>query len=225
MTGFLTLLVLGARYLVDHFPTFLRLLQEQLLLVFVSELAAIAVAVPLGVLSTRDDRVKRITLGFGSVAQTVPTLAILALVFPFLGLGFKPALVGLFLYALMPILINTVTGIEDVSEDTIDAARGMGMTDVEILRRIQLPLAIPVIFAGIRTSAVINMGTAYLAYFIGGGGLGLWVVSGIQLFNMPQVLAGAIPGALIAIGLDVTFAAVERRLGGEGINRGLATAG
>jgi osmoprotectant transport system permease protein len=92
----------------------------------------------------------------------------------------------------------------------------MGMTENEILKRIQLPLALPVIFAGIRTSAVINVGTAYLAFFIGGGGLGVWVISGINLFQMEKVLAGAIPGALLAIAMDTLFALVEQRLGGEG---------
>ncbi|ODR82176.1 glycine/betaine ABC transporter, partial [Haladaptatus sp. W1] len=141
------------------------------------------------------------------------TLAIIALVFPLLGLGFLPSLVGLFTYALLPILTNTVAGLEDVDESTVAAARGMGMTENQILRKIKLPLALPVIFAGIRTSAVLNVGTAYLAFFIGGGGLGVWVITGISLFDTPQLLAGAIPGALLAIGLDLLFALIERRLG------------
>lgn len=125
-------------------------------------------------------------------------------------------MIGLWAYAILPIITNTISGIDNVEEDTVEAARGMGMTDWEILRKIQIPLAMPVIFAGIRTSIVLNVGTAYLAFFIGGGGLGLWVVSGIQLYNMPQVLAGAIPGALLAIGADLALAQIERRLGGEG---------
>lgn len=206
-------------YLLENFDKFLELLQEHLTLVLVSEFLAIAVAVPAGILAMRHPRVKGYILGGGNVAQTIPTLAIIALVFPILGIGFKPALVGMFAYALLPILTNTIAGIDSVDENTIDAARGMGMTKNEILRKIQLPLALPVIFAGIRTSAVINVGTAYLAFFIGGGGLGIWVVGGIKLYQMDQVLAGAIPGALLAIAMDSAFAVVEHRLGGEALRQ------
>jgi len=204
-------------YLLQHQGRFLTLLTQHLQLVIVSEFLAILVAVPLGIVATRRPRGRAVILGLGNVAQTIPTLAIIALVFPLLGLGFLPSLVGLFVYAILPILTNTVTGIEDVDDSTIEAARGMGMTETEVLRRIQLPLSLPVIFAGIRTSAVVNVGTAYLAFFIGGGGLGLWVISGINLYNMPQVLAGAIPGALLAISMDTGFALIERRLSGEGV--------
>lgn len=202
-------------FLLAHSDKFIELLRQHVLLVFTSVSLAIVVAVPLGVLATRNERAKGLILGVGNVAQTVPTLAIIALVFPLLGIGFLPAFVGLFAYAVLPILTNTITGIEDVDEGTVRAARGMGMTDGEILRKIQLPLAVPVIFAGIRTSTVINVGTAYLAFFIGGGGLGLWVISGINLYNMPQVLAGAIPGALLAISLDSLFALIEKILDGD----------
>ncbi|MFC6718924.1 ABC transporter permease [Natrialbaceae archaeon GCM10025810] len=217
-------LVAAWQFLLENTDRFIELLTTHVLLVVLSVILAILVAVPLGVLATRSERAKGYILGAGNVAQTVPTLAIIALVFPLLGIGFLPSLVGLFAYALLPILTNTITGIEDVSDDTIEAARGMGMTDTEILRKIQLPLAVPVIFAGIRTSSVINVGTAYLAFFIGGGGLGVWVVGGIELYQMEKVLAGAIPGALLAISLDVAFALVERRLSGQtSVNQQAAT--
>lgn len=206
-------------FLLENFDKFIELLQQHLTLVLVSEFLAIAVAVPAGILAMREPRVKGYILGVGNVAQTIPTLAVIALVFPVLGLGFEPALVGLFAYAILPILTNTIAGIDSVDENTIGAARGMGMTKNEILRKIQLPLALPVIFAGIRTSAVINVGTAYLAFFIGGGGLGIWVVGGIKLYQMPMVLAGAIPGALLAISMDSAFAIVEHRLGGEALQQ------
>lgn len=205
------------QFLLDNMGEFTQILQQHLTLVVVSEFLAIAVAVPAGILAARNPTAKSYILGAGNVAQTIPTLAIIALVFPILGIGFEPALVGLFTYALLPIVTNTIAGIDNVDESLIDAARGMGMTRNEILRKIQLPMALPVIFAGIRTSAVINVGTAYLAFFIGGGGLGLWVVVGIKLYNMPMVLAGAIPGALLAITMDSAFAVIEHRLGGEGL--------
>lgn len=220
--GILNQLPAAWRYLLENQAEFLSLLTTHLQLVVVAVACAILVAVPAGVLATRRPKLKGYILGMGNVAQSVPTIAIIFLVFPVLGIGFTTALVGLFTYALLPILTNTIAGIEDVDESTVEAARGMGMTDWEILREIQIPLALPVIFAGIRTASVITVGTAYLAFFIGGGGLGLWVVVGIKLFNMPQVLAGAIPGALLAIGMDSLFALVEHRLGGEGLQNASA---
>ncbi|WP_049899466.1 ABC transporter permease [Halococcus agarilyticus] len=219
------LLVETWSYLLANADAFVELLREHLVLVFVSELLAIAVAVPLGVLATRNDRIRTVVGGAGNVAQTVPTLAVIALVFPILGLGFLPSVVGLFVYALLPILTNTIAGIESVDESTVNAARGMGMSDWKILRNVRLPLALPVIFAGIRTSVVLNVGTAYLAYFIGGGGLGVWVVSGIKLFNTPRLLAGAIPGALLAVALDGALALLERRLGSSATSDQVAAAG
>lgn len=225
MTGLLGLLAATWAYLVANLDRFLELFREHLLLVFVSEALAVAVAIPLGVLATRDDRVKRVVETVGNVAQTVPTLAIIALMFPLLGLGFLPAMVGLFVYALLPVLTNTIVGIESVDDGTVEAARGMGMSEWTVLRKVRLPLAVPVIFAGIRTSTVLNVGTAYLAFFIGGGGLGVWVIGGIQLFNTPQLLAGAISGALLAVTLDGLLALAERRLGGEATASRAAAAG
>lgn len=199
-------------YLLGHWGDFSNLFLEHLKLVVVSEVLAIAVAVPLGILATRDDRVQSVAETGGNIAQTIPPLAVIALMLPLLGLGFLPAVVGLFTYTLLPIMMNTIAGIESVNDDTVEAARGMGMSDWELLRKIHLPLALPVIFAGIRTSTVLNVGTAYLAFFIGGGGLGVWVIGGIKLFNTPQLLAGAIAGALLAITLDGTLSLAQRRL-------------
>lgn len=210
----MSVVVEGFEYLLENFGEFLTLLQQHLALVVVSELAAIAVAIPASILAVRNARTRSVVLSVGNVAQTIPTLAIIALVFPLIGIGFWPSVIGLWAYAILPIITNTISGIENVDEETVEAARGMGMTDWEILRQIQIPLALPVIFAGIRTSVVLNVGTAYLAFFIGGGGLGLWVVGGIQMYNMGQVLAGAIPGALLAIGADLAFGAIERHFGG-----------
>ncbi|MCT9095582.1 ABC transporter permease [Haloarchaeobius sp. HME9146] len=203
------------RFLMERQDEFITLLTQHVKLVLFSELLAICVAIPLGIAATRNPRAKTLIQGVGNTAQTIPTLAIIALVFPLVGIGFWPSVIGLFTYALLPILTNTIAGIEEVDDSIVEAARGMGMTDWEILRKIQLPKAVPVIFAGIRTSSVINVGTAYLAFFIAGGGLGVWVVGGIRLYNMNQALAGAIPGALLAITLDSMFALIERKLGGE----------
>jgi osmoprotectant transport system permease protein len=221
--GALDLLAATWAFLLGHWGSFTSLLMEHLQLVFVSEALAIAVAVPVGILATRNDRVRSVAETGGNVAQTIPPLAVIALMFPILGLGFLPALVALFTYTLLPVLTNTIAGIESVDENTVEAARGMGMTEWELLRKIRLPLALPTIFAGIRTSTVLNVGTAYLAFFIGGGGLGYWVISGIKLFNTPQLLAGAIAGAVLAIILDGILGLVERRLGADA-SAGQATA-
>ncbi|MDG5777188.1 ABC transporter permease [Haloarculaceae archaeon H-GB2-1] len=208
----MSLLVESIQYLFDNFETFLQLLQEHVFLVVVAEVAAVLVALPVGILATRNDAVKRYALRVGNVFHTIPPLAVIALVFPFVGIGMKSGFVALWAYGLLPILINTITGIEEVDESTVEAARGVGMTENQILKSVQLPLAVPVIFAGIRTSTIINVGNGYLAFFIGAGGLGDWVVTGIALFNNPQILAGAIPGALLAIGLDLALGRVENRL-------------
>lgn len=202
-------------FITSNWPQFLHHLWTHIKLVLVSELLAILVAVPLGIAATQFPRTKSTIKGFGNTAQTIPTLAIIFLMLPITGIGFVTAVAGLFVYALLPILTNTIAGIEGVEEGVVEAARGMGMTDTEILRKIQLPKAIPVIFAGIRTSTVIGVGTAYLAFFVGGGGLGTWVLQGIKLYNMEMAIAGAVPGAVLAITLDSTFALIERYLGGD----------
>lgn len=213
------------RFLVSHWSGFVHHLWTHIKLVLVAELLAILVAVPLGIAATRFPRAKSSIKGFGNTAQTIPTLAIIFLMLPITGIGFVTAVAGLFVYALLPILTNTIAGIEGVDESVVEAARGMGMTDMQILKRIQLPKALPVIFAGIRTSSVIGVGTAYLAFFVGGGGLGTWVLQGIKLYNMEMAIAGAVPGALLAIALDSGFALLERYLGGDSLQSGdIATA-
>ena len=212
-------------FLLANQGRFVELLQEHLLLVFASEVVAVAIAIPLGVLAVRNERASAVIGSVGNVAQTVPTLAVIALVFPILGLGFQPALVGLAVYALLPVLTNTVAGLENVDENTVEAAHGMGMTWWDVLRDVRFPQAVPVIFAGIRTSVVLNVGTAYLAFFIGGGGLGVWVIGGIKLFSTAQLLAGAIPGALLAISLDAALALLERQIGSTDTPDSVAAAG
>lgn len=202
-------------FITNNWSQFLHHLWTHVKLVLVSELLAIVVAVPLGIAATRFPRAKSSIKGFGNTAQTIPTLAIIFLMLPITGIGFVTAVAGLFAYAILPILTNTIAGIEEVDDGVVEAARGMGMTDWDILKQIELPLAVPVIFAGIRTSTVIGVGTAYLAFFVGGGGLGTWVLQGIKLYQMEMAIAGAIPGALLAITLDSGFALLERYLGGD----------
>lgn len=179
-------------------------------LVFFSMIIATILAVALGILVTRVPALKPFILGGTGVLQTIPSLALLGFMIPIFGIGVKTAIAALFLYSLLPILRNTYTGIKDVDEATIEAARGMGMTSMQILFKVELPLAIPVIMAGIRTAAVINVGNATLAAFIGAGGLGDFIFLGITRGIDGLILLGAIPATILAIVIETFFSAVER---------------
>ena len=186
-------------------------------LVFFSMIIATILAVTLGIVVTRVPWLKTIVLGGTGVLQTVPSLALLGFMIPIFGIGVKTAIAALFLYSLLPIMRNTYTGIKDVDASTVEAAKGVGMTSMQILSKVELPLAIPVIMAGIRTAAVINVGNATLAAFIGAGGLGDFIFLGITRGIDGLILLGAIPATLLAIILETFFSAVERWTTPEGL--------
>lgn len=197
-------------YMWTHAPEIARLLGRHVVLVAVSLLCAIAVALPLGLALERvAGRAEAVIRAVG-VLQTLPGIALLAFMIPLLGIGVVPALVALVLYSLYPIVRNTFTGVRDADPAAVAAARALGMTDAQILRDVRLPLAMPVIMAGIRTAAVIDVGTATLAAFIGAGGLGEPIVAGLALSDTRMILSGAIPAALLAIAVDGGLAIVER---------------
>jgi osmoprotectant transport system permease protein len=200
------------RYVIDQRETLLRLTGRHVELVAVSLLAAIIIALPLGLALERASRRAETVIRAVGVLQTLPGIALLAFMIPLLGIGVVPALVALVLYSLYPIVRNTYTGVRDADAAAVSAARALGMTDRQILRDVRLPLAAPVIMAGIRTAAVIDVGTATLAAFIGAGGLGEPIVTGLALSDSRMILAGAIPAALLAIVVDATLALVERRV-------------
>jgi len=179
-------------------------------LVFLSMLFAVIVGIALGIMITRVGSLKGITLGTAGILQTVPSLAMLGFMIPLFGIGMKTAIVALFLYSLLPIIRNTYTGITDVDQSIVEAARGMGMKNWQILLKVQLPLALSVIMAGIRTAAVINVGTATLAAFIGAGGLGEFIFLGIQRNIEALTLLGAIPAAILALVLDYLLGLLEK---------------
>lgn len=197
-------------------------LLEHLLLTAVAVGLAIAIAVPLGLWLSRHPRWAGGIIGGTAVIQTIPSLALLALMIPIpgLGLGATSAIIALLLYALLPIVRNTYAGITEVDPELVEAARGMGMRDGQILRIVELPLAMRTIMAGIRTSTVISVGVATLAAFIGAGGLGDPIVTGLQLNDTGLILSGALPAAALAIVIDAGLGWVERRL----VPRGLAIA-
>jgi osmoprotectant transport system permease protein len=182
----------------------LFLIRQHIFLVAVSGALAILVAVPLGILLTRPRfrHFTNVATQFVNLGTTIPTLAILALSMSFLGIGAPPAIFGLFVVTLLPILLNTIAGLTSVPAPLIEAARGMGMTERQMLFQVELPNAAFVILAGIRTGLAINVGTAPLAFLIGGGSLGELIFTGIALNDLPMMLAGAIPTALLAILVD-----------------------
>lgn len=178
-------------------------------LTMISLILAIIFAVPAGILIARRRKLAKFVLGFAGILQTIPSIAMLGVMIPLLGIGPKPAIIALFLYALLPILRNTYTGIQNVDPVVVDAARGMGMSKWQILMKVELPLAFPVLMAGIRTATVINVGVATLAAYIAAGGLGEFIFGGIALNNSNMILAGAIPAALLAILLDALLSVLQ----------------
>lgn len=181
-------------------------------LTLVSVAIAIALGVPLGILIARRPRLAGFVLGFAGVMQTIPSIALLGFMIPLLGIGPKPAIVALFLYALLPIVRNAYTGITGVDATVKEAARGMGMTGSQVLLRVELPLSMPVLIAGIRTATVINVGVATLAAYIAAGGLGEFIFGGIALNNTHMILAGAIPAALLALLFDLLLGRLQKTL-------------
>lgn len=185
---------------------------EHLVLTGVSTGLAVLIGLPLGVWIMRSPAVRRPVLGAAGIVQTVPSLAMLAFLLPLLGIGVKPAIVALTLYALLPIVRNTFTGLSEVPPDVIEAAQGMGFTARQRLWMVELPLAMPVMVAGIRTAAVIGVGIATLSAFIGAGGLGDFINRGLALNNTRLILLGAVPAAGLALLIDCLIGLMERLL-------------
>jgi len=204
-------------YLWAHRADTLRQTLRHLLLVGLSLLAGVLVAVPLGISLERAPRGAEATIRAVGLLQTIPSIALLAFMIPVLGIGVVPAIVALFLYSLLPMVRNAYTGVRDADNLAVEAARALGMTDRQLLAQVRLPLAAPVIMAGIRTAAVIDVGTATLAAFIGAGGLGDPIVAGLALSDTRMILSGAIPAAVLALAVDSILALAERAVAPRGI--------
>jgi osmoprotectant transport system permease protein len=188
---------------------------EHLALVAIAMFIATLIGFPLGIALTRHRRLRAPILGAANVIQTVPSLALFGFLIPVPligGIGPRTAIVALVLYALLPILRNTFTGISSVDPAVLEAARGMGMTEDQILWQVEIPLALTVILAGIRVAAVICIGLATIAAAIGAGGLGTFIYRGVSMVNDQVILAGAVPAATLAILADVLFGWAERRM-------------
>lgn len=192
--------------------------QEHILLVFISMSIAILISVPLGIALTNMRKYAEPIIGLAAVLQTIPSLAMLAFLMVYTGIGTLPAIIALGAYALLPILRNTYTGITEVEQSAVEAGRGMGMTRGQILRKIELPLAMPVIMAGIRTSTVINIGVATLATFVGAGGLGVPIMRGLRTNTEELILMGAITAAVLALVVDFILKQIEKKVTPKGVS-------
>jgi len=203
----------------NDLPVFLTKLWEQFYLVSLSLSVALVIGLPLGIIIRHFKSAKSILLSIASALWTIPSLALLAFFIPFFGIGVKPAIIVISLYAILPILRNTVTGLDNVSRDNIEAARGLGFTRMQRLWIVELPLAFPVILAGIRTSITITIGIATLASFIGAGGLGDFINQGLALNNTYLLLLGSIPAALMALIFDYSLAYFEMRMAARRVKK------
>jgi len=203
------------QFFVGHQVEILEATASHLTLVLISMAIAIAIALPLGMLIVQRPTLRNISLSIASVFQTIPSLALFGFLIPIPiigGIGRRTAIVALVLYAILPILRNTYVGLTGIDPAVLQAADAMGMTNAQILWRVRLPLALPVILAGIRTATVITIGVATIAAAIGAGGLGTFIFRGVAMVSDAVILAGAIPAALLAILTDVLLARLERRL-------------
>lgn len=197
------------QYIIENQSQILSLLIEHIKLTVISVGMAILIGVPLGILISYVSKISKPILSLANVIQAIPSMALLGFMIPFLGIGTLPAIVAVILYSLLPIIKNTYTGIENITPQTLEAAKGIGLTPFQILTKVQIPLALPVIMAGVRIASVTAVGLMTMAAFIGAGGLGYLVFSGIRTLNNNQILAGAIPACLLALFVDFLIGIVE----------------
>lgn len=197
-------------YMIENKDQIISLCIEHIELTSLALIIAIIIGVPIGILISYKKKLNKPVLGITSVTQAIPSMALLGFMIPFLGIGTAPAIVVVVLYSLLPIIKNTYTGISNISPATIEAATGIGLTKGQILTKIQIPQALPIIMAGVRISSVSAVGLMTMAAFIGGGGLGYLIFSGIRTVNNYQILAGAIPACILALLVDYFFGAIEK---------------
>src|SRR5215470_6116673 len=215
------------RFWGSHRAELLTLLAQHVVLVVVSTLAAVLIAVPLGVFASRRPRLAAPLTAIANIVQTVPSLAMFGFLLPVPlvgGVGARAALVVLILYGLLPIVRTTIAGLKAIDPSIREAGIAMGMTDAELLRQVELPLALPAILAGVRVAAVVGVGSATIAAAIGAGGLGEYIYRGLSMVDTVVILAGAIPAAALALVVDGGLLAAERRLASRHRRRGHAPA-
>ena len=204
-------------YIRDNQDKFWELFNQHMTLVVWAVVIALIIALPLAVITSRVKALQKPMTWVSNIGQATPSLAVLALMLPIMGIGFRPSLFALTILAILPIFLNTLVGIQSVDAATIDAAKGMGASDLQILRLVELPLAIPFMFAGIQTAVVQSIAMATLAAYIGGGGFGDWILQGLAVRNFPILLAGAVPVALLAMIAEVVMGQIRKMLVPKGL--------
>ena len=204
-------------YIVNNFDFIMQKAGEHVYLAGLGVLFACIVGIPVGFLITNNKRTSSIVINIANIIQTIPSLALFAFAMPLFGIGAKPAIFALFLYALLPIIKNTLIGINNVDPATIEAARGMGMSKVQIMFKVEVPLAISVIMGGVRIATVTAIGIATIAMLIGAGGLGQLIYQGISMMDYEMIFTGAIASALLALIADFLLGLIEKKLTSKGI--------
>ena len=204
-------------YITGNWEQILGRAGEHVYLAFTAVALACLIGIPVGLLINRHKRLANAVISVANVLQTVPSLAMFALLIPLVGIRDKNAIVALFLYALLPIIKNTYIGIRNVDPSVIEAAKGMGMSRMQILYKVQTPLAVPVIMGGVRIATVTGIGVATIATLIGAGGLGTLIYQGIGMMNYPMMISGAIAAALLALLTDFILGLLEKKMTSKGI--------
>ncbi|KRT35511.1 putative choline transport system permease protein opuBB [Acetomicrobium hydrogeniformans ATCC BAA-1850] len=206
-------------FMLERQDQILELTTQHLYLTFIAVFFAVLVAVPLGITITRFEKAAGIVVGIANAVQALPSLALLGFLIPILGIGSKPSIVMIFLYSLLPIIKNTYTGLTNVDRAILEAGKGMGMTNWQLMKMVQLPLALPVIMAGIRISAVTAVGLTTIAALIGAGGLGQLIYRGISMVNNRMIIAGAVPAMVLTLVIDFLLNILEKLVTPKGIRR------
>lgn len=204
-------------YIRDNPDKFWDLFNEHMTLVLYAVVIGLVIAVPLAILTSRVSFLEKPMTWISNIGQAVPSLAVLALMLPIMGIGFRPSLFALTILAILPIFLNTLVGIQSADPAVVDAARGMGTSDFQLLRMVQMPLAMPFMFAGIQTAVVQSIALATLAAYIGGGGFGDWILQGLAVRNFPILLAGAVPVAVIAMTAEIVLGLIRRMVVPKGL--------
>lgn len=199
-------------YFLNSFVSLMEMTYDHILMVALGIALALIVGVPLGIVCTKNKHFETIILSLANIVQVVPSLAMLAILMIVFGAGFNTVVIGLFLYSLLPIIRNTFVGLNEVNKSSVEAGEGMGMTKLQLLIRVKIPLALPFILAGIRIAMVIAVGVATLAPYIGGEGLGREIIAGINGRNSQKIYAGAIVAAVLAIIIDYLLGLAQKRL-------------
>lgn len=197
-------------YLVENSGMLLNKTLEHLYISIMALILAMIVAIPLGILLSKKEKLSKVSLTIAGILKTIPTLAILALMIPLFGVGKVTAIIALFIYVLLPILNNTIVGVQNIDRNIVEAGRSMGMTNFQLMKDIELPLALPMVLSGIRLSSVYVISWAALASYVGAGGLGDLIFNGLALYEPEMIIVGTILVTLLALIVDLILAQIEK---------------